>query len=243
MMEKYFEEIVNILHKVKENQRENVIKVANTVADSLVADRLLHTYGTGHSQILVEEVFYRAGGLVAINPMFDAGTSLFFGATKTTLVERLPNYAEIILNYYDVQKGDVIIIISNSGRNSVPIEMAVNAKRKGLKVIALTSIDYSKCASSRHPSGKLLFDIADIVIDNYIPAGDAVISLEGLPQKMGPASTVINAAILHTIMMQAAQIMLQKGVTPPVWTSGNIPGGEQLNIKFLEKYKDRIKRL
>lgn len=193
--------------------------------------------------ILAEEVFYRAGSLVAINAMLDNGVSVHFGGTKSSRMERLEGYADIIIGQYDVRPGEAIIILSNSGRNAVPIEMAMAAKTKGLKVIAITSLAFSRSVPSRHSSGKRLFEVADIVIDNKVPPGDAVMEVGKLSQKMGPVSTIINAAILHTIIMQACQTMLEKGFLPPIWMSANLEGGDEFNLKYLSRYKTRAKHL
>lgn len=243
LFEKYFEEIQKRIECIQKTELKNISIASDLVTNSLINDGIVHVFGTGHSLILAEEVFYRAGGLAPINPLLDAGVSLREGGTRSTLMERLEGYAKVISNYYNLEEKDVIIIVSNSGRNAVPIEMAIEAKKKGLKVVAITSVEFSKSAPSRHSSGKYLFDVADIIINNYVPPGDAVIKLEGLEQKMGPISTIINAFILHLIMMLAAQKMLRFGKTPPVWVSANIEGGDEFNEKFIRKYKNRIKHM
>jgi uncharacterized phosphosugar-binding protein len=241
--EEYLNKICETLRDTVESQRDKIKKASEIVADSVMKDGVLHVFGTGHTMILAEEVFYRAGSLAAINAMLDNGVSVRSGGTKSSRMERLEGYADIIIGQYDVRPGEAIIILSNSGRNAVPIEMAMAAKTKGLKVIAITSLAFSRSVPSRHSSGKRLFEVADIVIDNKVPPGDALMEIDKLSQKMGPVSTIINAAILHTIIMQACQIMLGKDFLPPIWMSANLEGGDEFNMKYLSRYKTRAKHL
>jgi uncharacterized phosphosugar-binding protein len=158
-------------------------------------------------------------------------------------MERLEGYAAMVIEQYDVRPEEIIIILSNSGRNAVPIEMAIQARKRGLKVVAITSLDFSRSVPSRHSSGKRLYELADVVIDNKVPVGDAAIGIEGIPQKMGPISTIINAVLMHAIIMRACQLMLEKGATPPVWMSANLEGGDEYNLQYTSKYKNRVKYL
>jgi len=243
LAEEYLNEICRVLREAMESQIEKIQKVSEIIAESIMNDGVLHVFGTGHTMILAEEIFYRAGSLAAVNAMLDNGVSVRFGGTKSSQMERLEGYAKTIIENYDVRPGEVIIVLSNSGRNAVPIEMAMEAKKKGLKVIAVTSLAFSKSVPSRHSSGKRLFEVADLVIDNRVPPGDGTIQMGDLPQKVGPISTIINAALLHTIIMQACEIMLKKDIAPPIWMSANLEGGDEFNLKYLSRYKIRIKHL
>jgi len=146
------------------------------------------------------------------------------GALKTSSIERLPGYAKVLLDYYGLQKDEAIIVISNSGINAVPVEIAMGAKERGLKVIAITSCGFSSSIPSRHISGKRLFELADVVIDNYVPPGDALVEVKGMVQKVGPISTIIDSAILHSISLCVVEKLLEKGVEPPVYMSATYPG-------------------
>jgi len=243
IIDEFFKGVINLLEKVKEAQKENMLKVAELVKNALKEDRLIHIYGCGHSQILAQEVFYRAGGLVPINAMLDLGTSLYTGALKSTPAERLPGYAKMLLDYYQIKKGDVLIIVSNSGINAVPVDLALGAKERGATVVAITSVEFSKTSPARHPSGKKLYEVADIVIDNFVPPGDALLSVPGIKTKVAPVSTIINASILHSILSTAAKMLADEGVEPPVWLSANVPGGDEFNKRYIEKYRYRIKAL
>ena len=240
-LEEYSGKICSLVSKVLSSQRDNIIEASSIVSESLINGGILHVFGVGHTMILAEEVFFRAGGFAPVNAMLDPGVSTRAGATKCSRMEKLEGYAEIVLQNYETRKGEVIIVISNSGRNAVPIEMAMEAKEKGLTVIAITSLPFSRSVGSRHSSGKRLFEVADLVIDNLVPPGDAAFELPGLPQKIGPVSTILNATILHGIMMQVARNMLQRGVVPPVWVSGNLEESYGMNAVYIERYASRLK--
>jgi len=243
LMDKYFDGVISLLNKVRETQRDKILEAAKLVKEALKKDKLIHVYGTGHSQVLAIEVFYRAGGFVPVNAILDLGSSVYGGAMKSTGVERLQGYAKILLDYYDIGQDDVLIVVSNSGRNALPIEMAMGARERGAKVIAITSIEFSSKFPPRHPSGKRLYDVADIVIDNHVPPGDALLEVKGIKTKIAPVSTIVNSAILHSIMAEAAKMLVDEGIEPPIWLSANVPGGDEYNKKYLKKYKYRIKHL
>jgi uncharacterized phosphosugar-binding protein len=243
MLEKqYAEKIHELVQVVQNKQAESIKEAAKIIAESIKNDGLLHLFGCGHSHILVEEVFYRAGGLVPINPIFETSTMLHEGAVKSSKIERMQGYAEHILNNYSFENGEVIILISNSGINCLPIEMAIEAKKKGLKVIALTSSSYSN-RESRHPSGQKLYDLADIVIDNMLPYGDALVEVPNTEIKMSPGSTVIGAFLINMLMARVVEELQVLGVEPPIFLSGNVEGGMEYNQKYIEKYQPRIKHL
>jgi len=237
---KLFEMVHEILRKIEETQMSNILKAADMVTDTLMNDGVLHTFGAGHSELVAEEVYGRAGGLAAVNAISEYSITLNSGITSA--MERLEGFLPILLDYHHVYRGDTIIVISNSGRNAAAIEAAMEAKKRGLKVIAITSLVHSKAVSSRHSSGKRLFEIGDLVIDNCVPFGDAALEIKGISQKMGPMSTIAGATIIHAISVQAAQNMVERGATPPVFISGNVDSAEEHNRKMTEKYRNRIRR-
>lgn len=240
-------EYINLIH-CKINSllclsMQSIHDVAQALANTLQNGKKVFVFGTGHSHMFAEELFYRAGGLVAIYPILENPLMLHDSASSSTKMERMQGYASIIAEKYDLSAGDLIIIASNSGRNAVCLELAIEAKKLGLTVVALTNTKQAESASSRHPSGKLLHQCADFVLDNMGDIGDAAISIEGLKGKISPTSTVMGALILNAAVAQAVQIMLYKGYVPDIYCSSNISGGDEINKKYIERYKKEIHSL
>ncbi|MGQ9494125.1 MAG: sugar isomerase domain-containing protein [Anaerolineae bacterium] len=241
--ELYLDKIQVMLQDVREKQRLNILKAAEIIAQSVAQDGILHVFGTSHSQLLAQEIFYRAGCLVPTNVMVEPMLGLRKASENCYWYERQEAYGKIVFDSYRIEPGDVILVISTSGRNEVPVEVALQAKKRGLKVIALISQSYSASVEARHSSGKKLSHIADVVLDNGAVFGDAAIELEGISHKVGPTSGVIGAAILQALVVQVIQMLAEMGMEPPIWVSVNMPGGAEINAKHLEKYKGRIKHL
>jgi uncharacterized phosphosugar-binding protein len=242
----YFQHIQTLLQEAERKNAPVIAALAEQIAASVIGGGVLHIFGTGHSHMLAEEVFYRAGGLIPVNAMLDARLMLHEGALSSTLAERLTGYAEAILIRYDLRAGETLIIASNSGRNAVPVEMALLARSRGLSVIALTSVAHSMAHESRHPSGKRLYEIADHVLDNCGAVGDAALPLEGTPYKVGATSTVIGVALLQALVHAIAQRLVEKGVDPvPVLVSSNLDAADPAlhNQTLLEKYRPRLPHL
>ncbi len=236
----YFEKVHQALQQVEQTQLEVVQKAAEITAERLMAGNLLHVFGTGHSHILAEEVFFRAGGLVQVNAILDPALMLHLSASKSTDLERLPNYARIVLERYDLREGDVFLVVSNSGRNAVPIEAALYAGEHGLRVIAMTSVSAYATLPSRHPSGKKLADVAEIVIDTCVPEGDASLSLPGLEQRFGPLSTILGSALIQAYVCAIIETMLRHQVQPKVLISANVESGQDHSALF-QDYRQRIR--
>lgn len=235
----YFEVVLKKLQEAFAQQSE--LKQASTwIADSLCNGGWIYTSGTGHSHLLAEEIFYRAGGFARVIPILDPDLMLHVDATGSTELERKEGYAAQLLASYPISDKDVFILSSNSGRNAVSIEMAQFARQKGAKVIAITNYAHSKSVDSRHSSGLKLYEIADVYLDNFGEIGDAAISVSGLHSKMGATSTVVGSALLHAMMIQAAEICLIRGHVPEVFNSSNSDDGEEHNEALIQKYKTHI---
>ncbi len=239
----YLENLSRILDEIKEKQLSSIEKAAEAFAVALENDNSIFLFGTGHSHMLAEELFYRAGGLVKIQPVFEEELMLHISASKSTEFERLEGYAQKLFDDYSMKKDDVIIIISNSGRNGVCVDMAQLAKENELTVIALTNLNHSKSMASRHPSGKKLYEFADIVLDNMGCVGDASVYFPEINRNAAPTSTSAGAAMLNAIVTGCIEKMLEDGYVPEVFSSSNVDGGDAVNEAFLQKYRGKIKSL
>jgi len=239
--EEYLDAIIAKLAEVRDSQWKAMAAAAQAISEAIADGGTVWTFGCGHSGLLAHEVYYRAGGLMLVNAITAPGQSLdVHPVPMTSQMERLEGYSQTLADAQPMKAGDAIIVISTSGRNAVPIEMALAARERGLKVIALTSLAYSKSVPSRHPSGKHLADAADVVLDNCAPAGDALQELPGLPEKIGPSSGAVGAAMLHAVIVQAVANLLERGIEPPVFLSGNLPEGDAHNERLMRQYADRI---
>lgn len=245
---KYLGIVQKNLERILTEERENIEKASDIISEKLAEERVLYVFGTGgHSIMAGEELFSRAGGLASISPIFFPGLSLVTGFSENTKVERVQGIAEIVMESHELKKGDVIIINNAAGINAVTIDAALVAKKKGMIVIGLVGKEFANNVpaghEARHPSNKNLHEVSDISIDLKVPLGDAVIDIEGLEQKTAPISTINIAFVLHSLIIRVIEKLLQKGIQPPVWRSGNIPGGTEYNKKFREKYRRLIKHL
>mgnify|MGYP002153791215 CR=1 FL=1 len=201
------------------------------MGDTILNGGLVYAFGSAHSQLLALELQGRAGGLYPVVQIMDPTWGR---------AERLEGFGEILVKDMPVKAGETAFVISNSGRNPQPIEVATRAKELGLHVIAVTSLAHSKSVSSRHSSGKKLYELGDVVLDTGTPPGDACMSLKGLPAKIGPTSTVLGAAIMNAVMIEAIRYILHKEGIPPVLMSSNIDGGHEHNARVIARYKDRM---
>ena len=241
-IERYFREVTAQLEQVRSTQATALETAAGWLGEALARDHWLYAFGTGHSHLLAEEIFYRAGGLARATPMLDSKLMLHDHAIAATYVEREVGYAEKLLALYPVEAGDLLLVASNSGRNSVPTELASRARERGLKVVAITNLQHSNAWPSRHPSGKKLADVADLVIDNCGVPGDAAIAMPGLPTLVGPTSTITGAFIVNAIIVQGIANALARGFTPEIYISSN-SNGDDHNDKLLQKYQRRSRHL
>ncbi len=239
----YIESIKSITEKIETYGAESIEKAAVLFSNALIQNKKIFIFGTGHSHMLAEELFYRAGGLVKIQPVLVEELMLHIDAYGSTEAERVEGLADKIFNDYSMDKDDTIIIISNSGRNGVVVDMALLCKEKGLNVIALTNLEHTNAGASRHKSGKRLCEIADIVLDNFGCVGDACVSVDNVEGKICATSTVAGAMILNCVVAEAVDICAKKGFIPEHFASANIDGGDEINERLIKKYKKEIKHL
>jgi len=227
MYENYLDIAVERIQKMKETQGEAISKAAALVAETLMSGHMVYTFGSGHSQLLAMEIHGRAGGLYPVQAILDP---------MKGKAEKLEGYGTILVEFAPYKEGDLLFVISNSGRNPEPLEVAMHARARGVKIVVLTSMEHSRSVQSRHSSGKKLYELGEVVLDSMVPAGDASMSFEGLDARAGALSTVLGAVILNAVTVEAIQYMLDHGFEPPVLMSANLDGSEVHNERVVRRY-------
>ena len=242
LSDNYLNGLISLLNKIRDEETDTLEKAASIITDAVESGNRIFGFGCTHSSLPIQDLVYRAGGLILINPIYGPGIdSLNVRPAKmTSAFERLEGYAKILLDNYPIEKGDVLILVSVSGRNAVPVEMAKIAKERGIKIIGITSYSYTKNVESRHPSGKKMYEFADVVLDNKVPKGDAIVEVEGFPVKFAPASGVTSIALLHTLTALVIEQLLAKGIEPPITIAANVDGSAEHNDRIWKEYGDRI---
>jgi uncharacterized phosphosugar-binding protein len=240
----YIEKLIGLLRGLLDGQREKVDAAADIVAKAMTGGGVIHIFGTGHSSLIAQEPFMRAGGLLPVNAMLDPRVLMSAGSMASSAAEKTEGLAAEVLADHDARPEDAGIVVSNSGRNAAPIEMALEMKNIGIPVIAITSVRHSSSVSSSHASGKKLMDIADVALDNGAPHGDALVTFPGLQSAMGAASTVTGAALINSVMIMAAERMIADGAEPIELPSGNVESADFTRAQeAMRKYIGRIKYL
>ncbi len=243
----YFETATTLLQRARETNAATLRTVGALIGQSIAAGGVLHTFGSGHSEIIGREIIGRAGGLMPVSGIFDPGMG--FSENVVGYGTRL---AERYDNTHGLHAGEVVIVISNSGKNASPIEVALYAKQKGLTVVGLTSVAMSSTAKTVHPGGQNLHAVCDHVLDNHGVSGDAIVEmnngqLAGVPAdasaKAGPTSTFIGATLLNLLALEAMTWLRDHGHELPVVRSQNLPGGMEANIALSKKYRTRLSKL
>ncbi|MFF1303779.1 sugar isomerase domain-containing protein [Streptomyces sp. NPDC058307] len=241
----FAEQSLEVLRRVTEAAREDVRRAAELIADCIRADGVIHAFGTGHSQAMVLEVAGRAGGLVPTNRLQMSDLVLYGGAAPSVLddplLEREPGVAVRLYDLAAPRPGDLFVIISNSGVNNVIVEMALHAKERGHKILAITSLTHTGAVPAGHASGKKLVDLADVVLDNAAPVGDALLALPG-GGAVGALSTLTGVMLVQMAVAEASGLLLAAGERPPVYVSANVPGGFEGNLELEKKYAGRVRR-
>ena len=235
----YFDNLQTVLATVRRTQSAALEEAARRIADSLKAGGMIYTFGTGHGHLLALEVFYRAGGMARLCPILDEKLMLHVSAADSTLEERREEWVDLLLKRYPVKAGDVLISISNSGRNAVPVLLAQEARSRGAYVIALTSMAHSSAVSARNSLGLRLFETADLVLDNGGVLGDASVRFED-GSMVGPTSTAVGAAMLQAVVCRVKELSLEEGFEADFFRSSNVDGGDDWNNRLIDRYKDLI---
>lgn len=240
----YIKRLIGLLGELRDKENGKIKYAAHQVVDTVLKGGRCYVFGCTHAGILAQEAFYRTGGLAIMNPILPPGlTCDVRPVTATSALERDERYGTIVFEASGMKRGDLLFISSVSGRNGVPVQLALEACKAGVFTIAITSIAYSSAETSRHSCGKRLFEVCDYVIDNHARIGDAELEIEGFAGRVSPTSTVTGAAIINAICAEAAALFVRCGIEPPVFMSANVDGGDEYNAKVLEKYREFIKYL
>lgn len=239
--QQYFQILHEVLDNIERTQSSHILQAAQKLVDTVSDGNKVYFFGCTHAGILSQEAFYRTGGLAIINPIFAKGLQCdTVPITDTSALERKDGYGTEIAAKSGLKQGDLIFIHSVSGRNSVPVDLAIEARRLGAFVVGITSLEYSKQSKPRGASGKRLYEASDLVIDNCGCFGDSAVSVDGFVEKVSPTSTVAGAAIVNAIVAEATELFVKRGLVPPVFVSANIDGGDKHNAELMQKYKKQI---
>lgn len=244
----YFAATTGLMRQVLDTEPDAVAAVADTLADQIEADRLVHVYGPGgHSNLASQEVFFRAGGLMHVSAILDEGTLLSSGALRSMAIERTPGYGRIVIDDAALGADDVLILVNAYGINAALIDAALRARELGVTTIGVSSREHADATApdhpARHPSGKNLHEVVDLHVNTHVPIGDALIQVEGALEKSGASSTFANSFTLNWIMLETLQRLAARGVEVPMWRSGNAPGGDEANQRFIARFKGRVRCL
>lgn len=245
LADEYFDAVTGLMARIRAEEGEAVAAAAAVLAAQIGRDRLVHVYGPGgHSNLASQEVFFRAGGLMHVSAILDEGTLLSSGALRSMAIERLPGYGRIVIERAGIGAEDVLILVNAYGINSALIDAALTARERGATVIGVSSRSHAEQTApghpARHPSRSDLHDVVDVHIDTKVPVGDAVIQVPGALEPSGATSTFANAFTLNWLMLETLALLGATGQEVPMWRSGNAPGGDEANARFIERFADRV---
>lgn len=237
LAQRYLQHAADLLNQLRSTQTESIEQAAEMIAQAVAEGHTLYAWGGPHSSLPVQDLFERAGGLAILNAIIAPGLSYEYGPIRMgTWLERVEGYGKEFFARIGAEAGDVIILVSTSGRNAFPVEMAMSARQAGLRVIGLTSLAYTQAVDPRHSSGTKMYQHCDVVLDNLTEPGDASISHESLPQKVGPTSGWMGTLILQALMAEVAFRLATRGITPPIRYAANAPTAQ-------DEYRKRVLRM
>lgn len=237
----YLDHLKDIMKQVEETQWDSIDISSQSIANAIKDQRSIFVFGASHASILTQETFYRTGGLALFNPILPSELMLNIRPViQTSDMEKLDGYSKVILDNTPIKSGDILILHSVSGRNPAAIEMAIEANDRDIFTIGITNITYTNKVTSRHKSGKKLYEVCDIVIDNCGDFEDSSTMINGLQQKIAPTSSVIGCTIINMMLIRTVEYLIEMGIEPPVFRSANVDGGAEFNKVIFEKYKDQI---
>ncbi|MEV0284482.1 SIS domain-containing protein [Kribbella sp. NPDC050820] len=244
-MGEYLTAITELLGRIEVEEKDSISAAAALMADQVAADRLIQVYGPGgHSNLAAQEIFFRAGGLMHVSALLDEGTLLSNGALRSMAVERTPGYGRIVVENAGLGSDDLLILVNAYGINAALIDAALTAKERGVRTIGVSSRQHAEQTATthpaRHPTAANLHDLVDVAVDTKVPIGDAVIQVGGLAERVAAVSTFANAFTLNLMVVQTIERLVELGVVPPVWRSGNAPGGDEANAQFVDRFRNRV---
>jgi uncharacterized phosphosugar-binding protein len=244
----YLERVGAHIRRIHEEERASLDAAADRLADQVAADRLIHVYGPGgHSNLAAQEIFFRAGGLMHVSAILDEGTLLSNGALRSMAIERTPGYGRVVIADQRLGEGDLLILANAYGINAALIDAALEAKARGVFTIGVSSREHAERTHAehpaRHPTKQNLHDVVDLAIDTKVPVGDALIEMPGVSEPVAAVSTFANAFALNCLVIRTVARLASRGIEPPVWRSGNAPGGDEANARFIARFRDRVRWL
>jgi uncharacterized phosphosugar-binding protein len=242
LAEQYIDAAISLLQRVRDEEAAGIGRAAEALASTVRSGGRIFAFGAGHSSLAAQDVVYRAGGLVLMNLLAVPGVTGVdvVPAHLGSALERVSGLATATLDASPARSGDLLFVISLSGRQVMPVELAMHARERGLTVIGLTSLAYPAAVSSRHPSGTYLKDQCDIVLDNKIAVGDGELTAPGADTTFGPASSITTIALMQAVVATAVGRLAAEGLTPPLFRSGNVDGGMDWNAKLMADNRDRV---
>jgi uncharacterized phosphosugar-binding protein len=244
----YLDRTHDLMRAILETERDSLDRAAARLADQIEADRLVHVFGPGgHSNLAAQEIFFRAGGLMHVSAILDEGTLLSNGALRSMAIERTPGYGRVVIADRGLGPDDLLILVNAYGINAALIDAAIEAKTRGAFVIGVSSRGHADQTAAdhpaRHPTKQNLHDLADIAIDTKVPVGDAVVRIPGVGEPVAAVSTFANAFALNCLVIRTIAKLAERGIEPPVWRSGNAPGGDEANGRFIGRFRGRVRSL
>jgi uncharacterized phosphosugar-binding protein len=246
--QRYLGAVNELLERILAEESGPIRAAADLLADQIAADRLVHVFGPGgHSNLAAQEVFFRAGGLMHVSAILDEGTLLSNGALRSMAIERTPGYGRVVITDRGLGEGDLLVLVNAYGINAALIDAALTARERGVRLIGISSRAHAENTApdhpARHPSRANLHDLVDVAIDCKVPIGDAVMEVPGSAEPVAAVSTFANAYVLNCLTLAAVEALAARGVEPPVWRSGNAPGGDEANGRFLARFRGRVRSL
>lgn len=240
--------VSELMERIHAEEQAAIAAAARLMADQITADRLIHVYGPGgHSNLASQEIFFRAGGLMHVSAILDEGTLLSSGALRSMAMERTPGYGRVVIDDSLLGPTDLLILVNAYGINAALIDAALTAREHGVTLIGVSSRTHADNTSpdhpARHPSKRNLHDLVDVHIDTKVPIGDAVVSVPGVAERSGATSTFANAYALNWLVLETLTLLGARGGDVPMWRSGNAPGGDEANARFVDRFRTRVRWL